>query len=201
LSRVSHLFVIARISSFTYKGKAEKVQTIARELGVKYLLEGSARRAGDRVRVNVQLVDAATGNEVWSQRYDRQLGDIFNLQDELVQSLVTTLGLQLSVLEKGMVIPQRTNKLEAYDYLLHSVEYLFSLAPDAFRSARDMLEKAIALDPSYADAYSSLAFLDITEYFWQSDRNPRVLDRAAELVDKAIALEKTGCLHRAWLRR
>jgi adenylate cyclase len=116
LSRVPKLFVIARTSSFTCKGKAEKVQTIGRELGVKYLLEGSARRAGDQVRVNVQLVDATTGNEVWSQRYDRQMRDIFKLQDEIVQSLTTSLGLQLSMLEKGWVIPQRTNNLEAYGY-------------------------------------------------------------------------------------
>ena len=93
LSRVPKLFVIARTSSFTYKGKAEKVQTIGRELGVKYLLEGSIRKARGQIRINVQLVDATTGNEVWAQRYDRQLRDIFKLQDEIVRGLITTLGL------------------------------------------------------------------------------------------------------------
>ena len=101
LSRLNNLFVIARTSSFTYKGRPEKVQTIGRELGVKYLLEGSARKAGDQLRINVQLVDTATGNELWAQRYDRQMRDIFKLQDEIVQSLITTLGLQFSMLEKG----------------------------------------------------------------------------------------------------
>jgi len=90
LSRVPKLFVIARTSSFTYKGKAEKVQTIGRELGVKYLLEGSIRKARGQIRINIQLVDATTGNEVWAQRYDRQLRDIFKLQDEIVRGLITT---------------------------------------------------------------------------------------------------------------
>jgi adenylate cyclase len=99
LSRLPKLFVIARSSSFTYKGKSEKEQTIGRELGVKYLLEGSVRKAASRVRINVQLVDATTGNQLWAHRYDRQMGDIFDLQDEIVHSLITTLGLQLSMLE------------------------------------------------------------------------------------------------------
>jgi len=91
-------------------------------LGVKYLLEGSARKAGGQVRINAQLVDAASGNEVWSQRYDRQMGDIFKLQDELVQSLTTTIGLQLPMLARGIPVRQRTNSLEAYDYLLRGFE-------------------------------------------------------------------------------
>jgi hypothetical protein len=156
--------VIARTSSFTYKGKAEKVQTIGRELGVKYLLEGSARRAGDQVRINVQLVDAATGNEVWSQRYDRQMRDIFKLQDEIVQSLTTTLGLQLSMLEKGWLIPQRTKNLEAYDYFLRGFEEFIGLTPDGFARSRKMFGKAIALDPDYADAYALSGFVRFLGY-------------------------------------
>ncbi len=113
LSRVPKLFVIARTLSFTYKGRAEKMQTIGRELGVKYLLEGSARRAGDRVGINVQLVDVAGGTEVWSQRYDRQMHDIFKLQDEIVEGLTTTVGLELPMLEKGIVVPQRTNNIQS----------------------------------------------------------------------------------------
>jgi adenylate cyclase len=129
LSRIPKLFVIARSSSFTYKGKAEKEQTIGRELGVKYLLEGSVRKAASRVRINVQLVDATTGNQLWAHPYDRQMRDIFDLQDEIVQSLITTLGLQLSMLEKGIVIPQRTNNLEAYDHYLRGFEDSLGTTP------------------------------------------------------------------------
>jgi adenylate cyclase len=152
LSRVPKLFVIARTSSFTYKGKAEKVQTIGRELGVKYLLEGSARKAGDQVRINVQLVDASTGNELWAQRYDRQKHDIFKLQDEIVQGLVRTLGLQFSMFEHGhgLVIPQRTNNLEAYDYYLRGFEGWMTSTPEGWAEARKMYEKAVTLDPGYA---------------------------------------------------
>jgi adenylate cyclase len=157
LSRLPGLFVIDRNSTFAYKGKPARVQEVGRELGVKYVLEGSARRAADRVRINVQLVDASTGNQIWGQRYDKQFRDIFKLQDEIVQSLITTLGLQLALLEKGVVLPQRTNNLEAYDYFLRGFEYFLNVNPqDGFAKVRKMDEKAIELDPGYADAYAIL---------------------------------------------
>jgi adenylate cyclase len=204
LSRLHNLFVIARTSSFTYKGKPEKVQTIGRELGVKYLLEGSARKAGDQLRINVQLVDAATGNELWAQRYNRQMRDIFKLQDEIVQSLVTTLGLQFSMLEKGIVLPQRTNNLEAYDYYLRGVEeaLLTNPTPDGFAKARKLVEKAAELDPGYADAYAMLGFFDLLPYAWQWDSDSGALERAAELANRAIALDDTnagGYTIRGWV--
>lgn len=189
LSRVPKLFVIARTSSFIYKGKAEKVQTIGRELGVRYLLEGSARRASDHVRINVQLVDAARGNEVWSQRYDRQMRDIFKLQDEIVQSLTTTVGLQLPILESGRLVPQRTNNLEAYDDFLRGIEGMVAPTLNSYARSRRMFEKAIALDPTYADAYAWLALLHYVAYVWQWDSDPRPLDRAEELSRKAIFLD------------
>ena len=124
--------MIDRGSTFAYKGKPAKVQQVGRELGVKYVLEGSARKTADRVRINVQLVDASTGDQVWTQRYDRQLHDIFALQDEIVQSLVATLNLQLTVLQRGWFLPQRTKNLEAYDYFMRGFEY-FYLEPNAGR--------------------------------------------------------------------
>jgi adenylate cyclase len=192
LSRVPKLFVIARTSSFSYKGKPEKVQQVGRELGVKYLLEGSTRRAGDQVRINVQLVDAATGNDVWSQRYDRQMRDIFKLQDEIVRSLTTTVGLQLSVLEKAMIYPQETKNLEAYDYLLRGLEDALSPTPVAFVSARTMFEKAISLDPGYADAYASLSMLHLWSHLVQRDIEPDALDRADELAHRAVLLDDSN---------
>jgi adenylate cyclase len=189
LSRVPGLFVIDRGSTFAYKGKPAKVQQVGRELGVKYVLEGSVRKTADRVRINVQLVDASTGNQVWTQRYDRQLHDIFALQDEIVQSLVATLHLQLTVLQRGWSLPQRTKNLEAYDYFLRGFESLLSPTADGLAKGRKMFEKSVELDPGYADAYGALAVSYFLGSIWQFDTDPGVLDRAAESVEKAIALD------------
>jgi adenylate cyclase len=189
LSRVPGLFVIDRGSTFAYKGKLAKVQEVGRELGVKYLLEGSARKVAGQVRINVQLVDASTGNQVWGQRYDKQFRDIFKLQDEIVQSLIATLNLQLTVLNQGYVLPQRTKNLEAYDYYMRGFEYFMSLKPDGFAKARKMFEKAIKLDSDYADAYAFLSLSFFVSWIWQWDPDPGVLDRAAELANKSIALD------------
>jgi adenylate cyclase len=192
LSRIPNLLVIARTSTFTYKGKAEKVQAIGRELGVKYVLEGSARKGGDRVRINVQLIDAASGNQVWANRYDSEMRDIFKLQDDIVQSLITTLGLQLSMLEKGIVVPQRTKNVEAYDYFLRGFELFMKFTPEGFSKARKMFEKSVALDPNYADAYAGLGMLDYLSYGYQWDSDPGALDRAAALANKAITLDESN---------
>src|ERR1700737_3473924 len=124
LSRIPDLFVIARTSAFTYKGKAVKVQEISRQLGVKYVLEGSVRKADNQVRITAQLVDATTGDHIWAEHYDRTLRDIFSLQDEIVRRIVTTLNLQLNLTEKGIPIVKRTDNLEAYDYFLRGSEFL-----------------------------------------------------------------------------
>jgi adenylate cyclase len=192
LSRVPGLFVIDRGSAFTYKGKPTKVTQVGQELGVKYVLEGSVRKAADRVRINVQLVDASTGNQVWTQRYDRQLRDIFMMQDEIVQSLVATLNLQITVLQRGYLIPQRTKSLEAYDYYLRAFEYVLTPSPDGFIKARKMAEKAIELDPLYADAYTLMGFFYFVGYVWQWEQDPGVLDRAAKLAEKAVALDDSN---------
>ena len=118
LSQISSLFVIARNSAFTYKGKAVKVQEVGKELGVRYVLEGSVRKAEDQVRITAQLIDATTGGHLWSERYDRPLQDIFALQDEIVQKIVTTLKLQLTLRGARDSGAQTTDNLEAYDYLL-----------------------------------------------------------------------------------
>jgi len=189
LSRLPGLFVIARTSSFTYKDKPAKLQEVGRELGVRYVLEGSARKTADRVRINVQLVDASTGDQIWTQRYDRQLHDIFALQDEIVQSLAATLHLQLTVLQRGWVLPQRTKNLEAYDDFLRGFESLLNPTPDGLAKGRKMFEKSVELDPGYADAYGALAVSYFLGSIWQFDKDPGVLDRATESVDKAIALD------------
>jgi adenylate cyclase len=192
LSRVPGLFVIDRGSTFAYRGKPAKVQQVGRELGVKYVLEGSVRKEAERVRINVQLVDASMGIQVWTQRYDKHLRDIFKVQDEIVRSLATTLNIQLRVLGKGYVMPQRTQNLEAYDYFLQGLEHLMTLTPEGFAKGRKTLEKAIELDRGYSDAYSGLSLSYLLGYIFEWDKDPGALDRAAELANKAIGLDDSA---------
>src|SRR6202047_4185335 len=154
LSRLPDLFVIARTSTFTYKGKAVKVQDIGRELGVAYVLEGSVRKSGDTVRITAQLVDASTGDHLWAEHYDRPLKDIFSLQDETVRRIVTTLKLQIPVDTQWRdFVGQPTDTPEAYDDFLRGFESGISFSADGTLKAKQMYEKAIELDPSYTDAY------------------------------------------------
>src|SRR5215510_8234860 len=151
LSRISSLFVIARNTAFTYKGKPTNVHDIGKELGVRYVLEGSVQRAGEQVRIVAQLVDTATDAHVWSERYDRPLKDIFALQDEIVQKIVTTLKLQLSLQEQGWIVRKHTDSLEAYDAFLRGVESRWRFTKEANAQAQQLFEKAITLDPQYAE--------------------------------------------------
>jgi TolB-like protein len=167
LSRLRDLFVIARTSSFTYKGKAAKVQEVSRELGVKYILEGSVHKAGNQVRITAQLVDVTTGADLWALHYDRPMRDIFSLQDEILQRIVTTLNLQLKLTEKGFRPVKRTNNLEAYDYYLGGLEFSFNPTKEANEKASWMFEKAIELDPEYPDAYAMLGWVHFVAIFSQ----------------------------------
>jgi adenylate cyclase len=189
LSRFPGLFVIARNSTFTYKGKAVKEQQVGGELGVKYVLEGSVRKAGDKVRIDAQLVDATTGTDLWAERYDRPMKDIFALQDEIVRRIVTTMGLQLDLWEKYRVLAQRhTDNVEAYDYFLRALDSVWSFTKEGNAKARELCEKATELDPEYADAYVviSATYFQDWIYLWNPTLYP--LDRAFESVRKALAL-------------
>jgi adenylate cyclase len=187
LSRLPGLFVIAGNSTFTFKGRPTKLQNVSKELGVKYVLEGGVRKAGDQVRITVQLADATTGTELWAERYDRPFRDIFALQDEIVRRIVTTLNLQLTLAQQGFLIPRTTENLEAYDDLLRGTEYMLRFTKDGNGKARRMFEKAITLDPRYALAYSDLG----ANYFFGRVLNPEPngLERAFQLEQRAIALD------------
>jgi adenylate cyclase len=191
LSRASGLFVIARQSVFTYKGKAVKVEDISKELGVRYVLEGSVRKADNRIRITAQLVDATTGHPLWAERYDRPLQDVFVLQDEIRQKIVTTLKLQLRLSEQGIVVRGRTtDSLEAYDAYLRGQEYYRRLTPEANIQARRLYEQAIALDPQYAEAYSVLGWTHFAEWIMQWSQDPaQSLDRAFDLAQRAVVLD------------
>jgi len=192
LSRLPALFVIARTSAFTYKGKAVKVQEISRQLGVKYVLEGSVRKADNQVRITAQLVDATTGDHVWAEHYDRSLRDIFSLQDEIVRKIVTTLNLQLTLQEQGVLVRKTTDNLEAYDDLLRGMESLGDETKEANAKARDMFERAAELDPQYASAYASIGWTYALEWAYQWNTDPEILARANEMAQKAVALDDSS---------
>jgi len=189
LSRLPGLFVIARNSTFTYKGKAAPLQEVGKELGVKYVLEGSVRKAGAQVRITVQLADATTGAELWAERYDRPLRDVFALQDDIVRRIVTTLNLQLALSRQGVLVPRTTENLEAYDDLLRGTEELITETTNGNAKARQMFEKAIALDPKYADAYALLGTNYFVGWILAFDPDPNGLDRALQLEHQAVALD------------
>ena len=189
LSKISSLFVIARNSAFTYKGKAVKVQDVSKELGVRYVLEGSVRKADNQVRITAQLIDATTGGHLWSERYDRPLQDIFALQDEVVQKIVTTLKLQLTVQEQGILVRKTTDNLEAYDYYLRGREHFNRFTQEANAQARQMFEKALELDPQYAEAYAFLGWTYFREWSLQWSQDSQALEQAFALAQRAVALD------------
>jgi adenylate cyclase len=192
LSRLSGLFVIARNSAFTYKGKAVKVQDIGREMGVRYVLEGSVQKADQRVRITAQLIDATTSYHLWSERYDRELKDIFALQDEIVQKIVFALKVKLTPEEQERFRRTPTDNLEAYEYLLRGVESFRRYTKEANVQARQMFEKAIALDPQYAGAYAWLGWTYFNDGLFQWSPDPQQdLERAFALAQQARAMDNS----------
>src|SRR5215471_14954803 len=157
LSRIKWLFVIARNTTFTYKGRAVDVKLVGRELGVRYVLEGSVRKAGDRVRVTGQLIDAETGAHVWAERYDRKADDIFALQDDITLSVVGAIEPSLRLAEIERVKRKRSDSLDAYDLVLQAQPDVYSRIPERCAKALLVLERALALDPTYALAHAYTA--------------------------------------------
>ena len=157
LSKISGLLVIARNSTFIYKGKSPKAKQIAEELGVRYILEGSVRRAGDDIRINAQLIDAVTGHHLWAERYDGTIDRIFALQDQITQKIVSALTVKLTGTENQIIAEKGTDNVEAYDAFLRGwIHYLRETPYDLVR-AIESFKKAIELDPNYGRAYAALA--------------------------------------------
>jgi adenylate cyclase len=157
LSRIKWLFVIARNSSFTYKGRMVDVKQVGRELGVRYLLEGSVRKAGSRVRITCQLIEGDTGAHLWAERYDRSLEDIFALQDEITLSVVAAIEPSLRLAEVERAKRKRTDNLDAYDLVLQALPDVYSRMPEQSKKALSLLERALALDPTYGLAHACAA--------------------------------------------
>ena len=193
LSRFSDLFVIARNSTFTFKGKPVKVRQVAEELGVRYVLEGSVQKAGNKVRITVQLVDATTGRYLWAENYDRNLEDIFAVRDEVTRSIVIALmgdfgELQQAELER--LQRKDTKNFAAYDYVLRSLHIWLRFTKEANSEAGRLAEKAIEIDPEYARAPMMLAWIHLNEYrFKWSDDPEKSLRQALEMASKSVELD------------
>ena len=197
LSRFSELFVIARNSSFQYKGKSPDIRQVGRELGVRYVLEGSVRRAGDRVRISAQLIDAVTGAHRWGERYDRELKDVFAVQDEVSRAIVAILVAHVNKAEAERTLLKPPATWQAYDFFMrasdiHSAMWSSSFNVAGLYEARRLLERSISLDPHYARAYAALSSTHLTAWIQPLDEDfltPAALERAHRLARKAVQLD------------
>jgi TolB-like protein/Flp pilus assembly protein TadD len=169
LSKISGLFVIARNSTFIYKGKAVKIRQVAEELGVRYVLEGGVRKADKNVRITAQLIDATAGHHLWAERYDGKLENIFKLQDEITRKIVSALSLKLTEGEQKTLKDKDTDNIAAYDALLKGWSHYLRFTPEDFSKAISHFKKAIDLDPNYGRAYAGLArvYEDIWTHTWE----------------------------------
>jgi len=190
LSKVEKLFVIARNSTFTYKGKPVKVQQVAQDLGVQYVLEGSVQRSADRIRITAQLIDARKGHHLWAERYDRDLKELFALQDEITMKIITALEVTLTEGEQALVAGSGTDNLDAYLKVLQARDLKRHQTIENNHKARCLAEEAIKLDPDYAQAYRWLSGTHLIDVWLGSTKSPREsLKKAVELAQKAISLD------------
>ncbi|MBK5565319.1 adenylate/guanylate cyclase domain-containing protein [Ensifer sp. 2YAB10] len=190
LSKVSGLFVIARNSSFAYKGKSPDIRQVSRDLGVRYVLEGSVRRAANRIRINAQMIDGTTGGHLWAERYDRGIEDIFEVQDEVTRTIVTALKVKLTAGEEERRESRNKVDPQAYDMLVRSRQAILRFEAASSADARNMLQRAIAIDPGLAAAYASLSIIALTDYInrWNGGTVDNVA-RALELAQKAVDID------------
>ncbi len=190
LSALRWLFVIARHSSFTYKGRAVDVKDVARDLGVRYVLEGSVRKASERVRVTAQLIDATTGNHVWAHRYDRLLDDIFDLQDEITQTIIGAIEPELAVAEQERVVRETPNNLDAWDCYQRGLWHHYRFTKEDNATAQALFRQAIKLDPGLSRAYAGLAHAGYWDVLFDFSNEPEeTLTWADEAGQTALTLD------------
>ena len=192
LSKISGLFVIARNSVFTYKSKPVKIRQVAEELGVRYVLEGSVRRAGDQVRINAQLIDATTGGHLWAERYDGKMENVFALQDRITRKIISARKVKLTAGEEEQIALKETDNTEAYETFLKGFAHYRLKLPDEFDQAIPHFEEAINKDPNYSRAYAALADIhwEIAKMGWIDWRDRRDMSRAEILVKAEKYLQK-----------
>jgi adenylate cyclase len=195
LSHIKWLFVIARNSSFAYKGKAIDVRQVGRELGVRYVLEGSVRKAGNRVRITGQLIDATTSRHIWAEKFDSPLDDVFDLQDQVTTHVVSTIAPRLQQSELDRANRKPTENLTAYDYYLRGLAKRHTSKKETFVEAIPLLKKAIELDGDYAQAYAAIAFwyVLLISYGWSQNREQENAE-AVSFARKALELNTEDAL-------
>ena len=198
LAHFRDVSVIARNSSFAFKGQSPDVTEVGRKLGVQYVVEGSVRKVGDKVRITAQLIDASTGGHIWAQRYDRDLEDIFTMQDEVTETVVGTLAGRLETVGAERARKKPTTSLTAFDYLLQGRDLVYRYSREDNAKARELLEKAIALDPDYAEAHAFLSKTYLIDWFggWARDLDA-CLERATEIAKQAVDLDDSDSLAQA----
>jgi adenylate cyclase len=189
LARNPWLFVISRNSAFTYKGRRVKVEDVGRELGVRYVLEGSVRKAGDRVRITAQLIDATSGGHLWSQRYDRELSDVFAVQSEIAEEILGAAGGQMAAAEAQRLARVRPQNLTAAEASWKGVGHMLQFTREDNEAARRLFERAIEVDPGYAPSHGTLGMTYIVEFSNGWSRDPVLLDRAEELGRRSIQMD------------
>jgi TolB-like protein len=188
LSKVHWIFVISRNSSFTYKGKAVELKQAGRELGVRFFLEGSIRRAGSRMRVTAQLIDAISGHHLWAERYDRNIVDIFAVQDEITEQVVSAIAPRLYAVEGLRAKRKPPDSLDAWECVVRALSLMNTRTESEVSAAQELLQKAIVLDPSYALAYALLSFVTTLGVHMGWDR-VNVLASAWDNAHKALQLD------------
>ena len=190
LARLKWLFVIARNSTFTYKGKAVNVRQVARDLGVRYVLEGSVRASGRRIRITGQLIDAETGKHIWAEKYDRQLDDIFAVQDEITESVVAAIEPHIYAEEGFRAQSKPPESLDAWGYVIRALSLVFRVSRSGNAEAQRLAREAILLDPSYARAYAVLAWAVMWQghCFWSEDAQASYSE-ALQYAEKSISLD------------
>jgi adenylate cyclase len=195
LSKIPRLFVIARNSTFTYKGKPVKVKQVSEELGVRYVLEGSVRKSADKVRITAQLIDAISGNHLWAERYDRDLKDIFALQDEITLKIIQALQVKLTPAQQAHVIGKGTENLTAYLKTLQASEQFLRMNKQGSTMAKQLAKEAIALDPKYARPYAVMALSHMLDLWFRFSESPEEsMKLAVDAAQKALALDDSDYL-------
>jgi TolB-like protein len=200
LSRSKSLFVIARHSTFTYKGKAVDIKQVGHELGVRYVLEGSVRKAGNRVRISGQLIDAATRTHLWADRFDSQLDDIFDLQDRVTVNVIGAISPKLERAEIDRAKRKPTESLQAYDYYLRALACVYRFAREANIEALKLTKIANGIDPEFAAAYAlgARCYIQRKAFGWRIDTAAQEIAEARRLARRAIELDKDDPSVLAW---
>ena len=188
LAKIPDLFVIARNSTFTYKGTPVKIQQVAEDLGVQYVLEGSVRKSGDRIRITAQLIDAINGKHLWAEKYDRPLNNIFEVQDEITFKILESLHIKITGDDVTRGCSRGTKNVEAYLKVLQALDSIYRQNIEGNAMCRKLSEEAVAIDPTYATAYAMIAWAHMLDVAYGGGKSPKEsLEKAFQLIQKSLS--------------